>query len=332
MNNSTLLLKDKVLIVEDDKAIRESLQDILELKGYDVVTAINGNKGLVAVFKEHPTLVVCDVNMPEMGGFEMLEVLNESMNKEIVPTFLFLTARATSEDIRKGMELGADDYITKPFNTVELLEIIKNKIEKRKKILSIAIVEEQDRISSELHDSIQQLLVASQMGFKSLKKEIETLDNDSRNVFDRSLGFLIEATTEVRNISHEISDRIGVDLKAKIEVLFKQLKEAGEIETHFVYEVVKEINNSEKIELYRIIQEAINNVMKYSLAKNLFLHIELNENGGKIEIKDDGVGFDILTIQKGNGINNMKNRAEKIGANIELESEINKGTTITLTY
>ncbi|OFY94269.1 MAG: hypothetical protein A3K10_12240 [Bacteroidetes bacterium RIFCSPLOWO2_12_FULL_31_6] len=323
---------DKVLIVEDDQAIRESLQDILELRGYDVVTANNGNKGFLAVIKEHPILVICDVNMPEMGGFELLKVLNECMDKEIVPTFLFLTARATSADIRKGMELGADDYITKPFDTFNLLEIVKSKIEKRKKILSFAVVEEQNRISGELHDSIQQLLVASQMGFKSVKEDIAVLNQDTQQVFKRSLELLIEATAEVRNISHEISDRKGLDLKAKIEILFKQLKDAGEIETHFEYQVTKEFDNSKKVELLRIIQEAVNNVMKYSLAKNLFLHIESNENGGKIEIKDDGVGFDTSIVQSGNGITNMKNRAEKIGANFELASKIKNGTTIILTY
>ena len=135
MSNENIVQKNKLLIIEDDKAIRESLQDILELKGYDVITAVNGNKGLVAVIKEKPDLVICDVNMPGMNGFELLQGLNDCMEKEIVPPFLFLTARATSEDIRKGMELGADDYLTKPFNPLELLEIVKSKIIKRKKNL-----------------------------------------------------------------------------------------------------------------------------------------------------------------------------------------------------
>lgn len=330
MNNSTILQKDKVLIIEDDKAIRESLHDILELKGYDVITAINGRTGLVAVIKEKPDVVICDVNMPGMNGFELLQSLNDCMDKEIVPPFLFLTARATSSDIRKGMELGADDYITKPFNPLELLEIVKSKIIKRKKILSRAVIEEQERISSELHDCIQQLLIASQMGFKAIKGDIEKLDYDTQKIFGRSLEFLVEATTEVRSVSHEISKKKEVDLKATVELLFKHLKDASEIETYFIYNVNHELDNSKKIEVLKIIQESVNNVLKYSLAKNFFVTIETNINGGKIEIKDDGIGFDETKIEAGNGLKNMKNRAEKIGAKFDLKTKPKKGTAITL--
>lgn len=332
MNNSTMLQKDKVLIIEDDKAIRESLQDILEIKGYHVITAVNGNKGLIAVIKEKPDLVICDVNMPGMNGFELLQGLNDCMEKEIVPPFLFLTARATSEDIRKGMELGADDYLTKPFNPLELLEIVKSKIIKRKKILAHAVIEEQERISSELHDGIQQLLVASQMGFKAVSTEISKLDHDTQNIFGRSLDFLKEAVSEVRNISHGMLEKKEVDLKAKIELLFKQLKDAGEIETYFIYNVNHELDNQKKIEILKIIQESVNNVLKYSLAKKLSVTIETNINSGKIQIKDDGIGFDETKVKLGNGLINMKKRAEKIGACLDLETKPNKGTTITLVW
>lgn len=332
MSNENIVQKNKVLIIEDDKAIRESLQDILEIKGYHVIAAINGNKGLVAVIKEKPDLVICDVNMPKMNGFELLQGLNDCMEKEIVPPFLFLTARATSEDIRKGMELGADDYLTKPFNPLELLDIVKSKIIKRKKILSHAVVEEQERISSELHDGIQQLLVASQMGFKVIAAEIAKLDYDTQNIFGRSLDFLREATTEVRTISHEILEKKEVDLKSKIELLFKHLKDAGKIETYFVYNVNNELDNPKKIEILKIIQESVNNVLKYSLAKNLSVTIETNVNEGKIQIKDDGIGFDETKVEAGNGLINMKKRAEKIGAYFDLETEPKKGTTITLVW
>lgn len=330
MDNENINQKVTLLIVEDDKAIRESLQDILELTGYDVITAINGRKGLVAVLKDKPTLVICDVNMPLMGGFELLRSLSECMEKELVPPFLFLTARATLADIRKGMELGADDYITKPFKTAELLEAIHSKIEKRKKILSFAVVNEQNRISGELHDSIQQLLVASQMGFKSIKEEIGTLDHDTQDIFERSLDFLKEATTEVRNLSHGIGKEKEIDLKAKIENLFNQLEDAGELDTQFIYNVTNEFDNVKKIELLRIIQEAVTNVMKYAHAEKISLLIESTNSGSKIEIKDDGVGFDILNVKEGHGISNMTKRAETIGFSFDIETNSKKGTTISL--
>ncbi len=331
MSNLNLCTKEKLLIVEDDMAIRESLQDILEMKGYDVITAVNGKEGLMAVLQNNPTMVICDVNMPYMSGFELLESLNDCMDKELVPPFLFLTARVTNEDIRKGMSLGADDYMTKPFDIQALTETIKAKIEKRKKIMSHAVVEEQGRISSELHDNIQQLLVAAQMGFKSLKNELGVLDKDVQSTFERSLGFLIEATAEVRNVSHQIANTHEIDLKLKIENIFKQLNDTGIIKTHLSYQVEQDFKTAQKSELFRIVQETISNVLKYANAKNLFVTIESTNQSFKIQIKDDGVGFNPEKIAlHGNGLNNMRKRAEKMGWRFNINSKLNKGTIILI--
>ena len=146
--------KENILIIEDDLAIRESLKEILELKGYEVNTAKNGQEGLSAIVRENTTLVICDVNMPIMGGFELLKKLNDSMKKEVIPPFLFLTARVANSDMRIGMKLGADDYMTKPFNSIDLLNNVALKIKKRKRIQSVCIAEEQNRISRFIGDEL----------------------------------------------------------------------------------------------------------------------------------------------------------------------------------
>lgn len=124
----------KILIVEDDAGIRETLKDILELSGYAVFTAVNGKEGFKGIMASEPDLVICDVNMPELNGYELLGALNQRMSEELLPTFIFLTAKVDQQDIRQGMNLGADDYVTKPFDHNELLNVIKLRLDKREKL------------------------------------------------------------------------------------------------------------------------------------------------------------------------------------------------------
>ena len=126
---------EKILIVEDDSDIRESLQVILELSGYHITTANNGKEGYAAIMEDCPDMVICDVNMPELDGFELLGAINQRLKDEIIPPFLFLTAKVEPQDIRQGMSLGADDYILKPFDHTLILEIVRMRLDKRKKLI-----------------------------------------------------------------------------------------------------------------------------------------------------------------------------------------------------
>ncbi len=127
-----------ILIVEDDSGIRDSLKDILEFSGYSVITASNGKEGFNEIINAKPNLVICDVNMPELNGYELLGALSQRLSSELLPPFIFLTAKVDIEDIRQGMNLGADDYVTKPFKHNELLGIIKMRLEKREKLAQIS--------------------------------------------------------------------------------------------------------------------------------------------------------------------------------------------------
>ncbi len=127
---------DKILVVEDEENIRETLQDILELSGFEVSTASNGKIGYDMILSERPDLVLCDINMPELDGFSLLEALSNRLKDEIMPAFLFITAKVETKEIRHGMDLGADDYILKPFNNSQIIKIIQLRLEKRKKMLN----------------------------------------------------------------------------------------------------------------------------------------------------------------------------------------------------
>ncbi len=126
---------EQILVVEDELAIRETIQDILELAGFKVLTACNGKEGYDVIMDSHPDLVLCDVNMPKLGGFELLEAINQRLKDKIIPPFLFLTAKVETEDFRYGMSLGAEDYIFKPFEANDILQAVRLRIDKRKNLL-----------------------------------------------------------------------------------------------------------------------------------------------------------------------------------------------------
>jgi DNA-binding response OmpR family regulator len=119
----------KILIIEDNPDIRENTAEILALANYQTLTAENGKIGIETAQREKPDLIICDIMMPELDGFGVLHVLNKDPDLADVP-FIFLTAKGERNDIRKGMESGADDYLTKPFDDTELLNAIETRLRK----------------------------------------------------------------------------------------------------------------------------------------------------------------------------------------------------------
>ncbi|MEO5684850.1 MAG: response regulator [Chitinophagaceae bacterium] len=118
-----------VLVIEDNKDIRENITEILDLAGYKTFSAENGKLGVELAFKEKPDIIVCDIMMPVLDGYGVLHLLRKNADTLNTP-FIFLTAKIDRTDFRKGMEMGADDYITKPFAEIELLNAIEIRLKK----------------------------------------------------------------------------------------------------------------------------------------------------------------------------------------------------------
>ncbi len=120
----------KILLIEDNLEIRENTSEILLLANYKVLTAENGKIGVELAQRELPDLIVCDIMMPELDGYGVLHILNKKPETVNIP-FIFLTAKTERNDIRRGMNLGADDYLTKPFNDTDLLNAIETRLQKQ---------------------------------------------------------------------------------------------------------------------------------------------------------------------------------------------------------
>ena len=119
-----------ILLIEDNTDVLETTKEILELADYTVLTALEGKTGVELAKNEKPDLIICDIMMPELDGYGVLNILGKNPNTSSIP-FIFLTAKTDKNDIRKGMNLGADDYITKPFEETELLDAVEMRLKRR---------------------------------------------------------------------------------------------------------------------------------------------------------------------------------------------------------
>jgi DNA-binding response OmpR family regulator len=123
----------KLLLIEDDQIMRENTAEILELSNFKVEVAENGKVGVKKAKEFNPDLIVCDIMMPELDGYGVLHMLSRDPSTSTIP-FIFLTAKAEKSDIRRGMELGADDYLTKPFEEMDLLNAIDARLKRHEKV------------------------------------------------------------------------------------------------------------------------------------------------------------------------------------------------------
>ena len=119
----------KILLIEDNIDVRENTAEILILANYEVITAKNGKEGVELALSAKPDLIICDIMMPTLDGYGVLHMLSKNSETATIP-FIFLTAKAERSELRKGMDMGADDYLTKPFDSTDLLSAIESRLRK----------------------------------------------------------------------------------------------------------------------------------------------------------------------------------------------------------
>ncbi|HEY0031286.1 MAG TPA: response regulator [Bacteroidia bacterium] len=150
-------MNNTILLIEDNADMRENINRLLELSGYRILIANNGKEGIELARKHKPDLILCDIVMPDLDGYGVLHAL-ENIPEMIGIPFIFLTAKMETEDFRRGMDLGADDYLTKPFSGDDLLKMVGTRLKKRR-----MIKETFENSFKELND-----LIHSENAFKGL--------------------------------------------------------------------------------------------------------------------------------------------------------------------
>lgn len=190
-----------VLIIEDEPHMRQNIAKFLKLEGYRVLEAPNGRIGVEMAGVHSPDIILCDITMPDMDGFTALTIIRGTPSLNTVP-FIFLTARGDASDVRAGMNLGADDYLPKPFTTTDLLHAIEARI---------------NRVKS-LHEGAQPSFDSATPLEEKLNltpSEAEVLLWMAQGKSNADIAAIVESTVAtVKKHAQHIFDKLGVDNRA----------------------------------------------------------------------------------------------------------------------
>lgn len=189
-----------VLVIDDEPDILENVVDLLTVQGYDVISASTPTAGLDLARTHRPDLIVCDVMMPERSGHEVLQAVRQMDGLETTP-FIFLTARSTPDDMREGMTLGADDYLTKPFQAADLLEAVEARLSRHRVFIrqrEERLEELRRNMSTALPHEVRTPLAAIQGYAELLKQDWDGLSAaDGRAMLDD----ILEATDRLKRLT-----------------------------------------------------------------------------------------------------------------------------------
>ncbi|MGA1622823.1 MAG: response regulator transcription factor [Synechocystis sp.] len=208
---------EKILVIEDESAVRDNIAEILELAQYEVITAADGVKGLELIRQQTPDLIICDVMMPQMDGFEVLETLQSDPDLAAIPLIL-LTAMADLQNLREGMDLGADDYLTKPFDLNELLISVSSRLRKRN-FINQQIEKEKIHVKS-----LNNLVKTQIKTVYEIEKSLTIKDKFIAKLIEKHQGLIVELEHTLANLrQHPQSSEYG-NLLIPLETHLQQQK------------------------------------------------------------------------------------------------------------
>ncbi len=308
----------KILVIEDQESLRQNISDLLTLEDFKVLVAENGLVGVEAAESEIPDLIICDVMMPELDGYGVLEKMRQNPTLSTIP-FIFLTAKASSLDFRRGMELGADDYVTKPFTSKELLGAIKSKLKKQ-----VAINKSSQKKLDDLCNNIASSLPHEMrtplngiLGFSEiLKQEAEFLsvseiqemaqgiNQSGQRLFKLIQKFLLYTELEIiykdpqriKSLQNHVTQFPNLSLKKLI--IEKAKYEERKIDLQLNLPVSCEVKIC-STRLLIIIEELLDNAFKFSPADRMVRVIgELKKSTFNLSFIDYGRGMTINQIRE----------------------------------
>ncbi len=354
----------KILVIEDEQAVRENLLDLLDAEDFEVFGASDGKAGVELAKAHLPDLVICDVMMPELDGFGVLTALRATQETATIP-FMFLTARTDKSDLRQGMSLGADDYLTKPFTQTELLEAISGRFKKQ-----AAIKQQQEQKLEQLRSSItlslplelrsplnnivgfSQLLIdeADSLERQEIKEISKTIHKSSQRLERLIQNFLLYAELELiatnpERIQALRNSQVSSAASVIEPIIIRQAKWVDR-EADLQLQLQDSSVQIAKARLEKIAEELIDNAFKYSPAGTPVRVVgAFVEETYALSITDCGRGMTAAQIaeigayqqferklyeQKGSGLGLIiaKRLAQLLGGELTIESIPDTQTTI----
>jgi two-component system, sensor histidine kinase and response regulator len=300
----------KILVIEDEDNIRDILIEILEAENFEVIEAADGQRGLKVAQEALPDLIICDIMMPELDGYEVLNQLRQNSATETIP-FIFLTAKTAEDDRRQGMTLGADDYLTKPFTRDQLLTAIAARVKKQ-----LSFNRQSQQKLNELRSNILHAL--PQNGILGLSRilsdtydltdreealeMLEEIYTSGERLYRLTQNFLLYAEMELIAIDPERveamrrNDSKTPTQKLITDVAIQKAQQAKrEADLHLdCQEVIVQIP---EVKLKKILEEIIDNAFKFSSA-NTPVHIisTFKDNTCAVSLIDQGRGMTAAQI------------------------------------
>ena len=350
----------KILIVEDTLTIREEIHDVLVMEGYTVFEAENGSIGFEIALKKYPDLIISDILMPKLNGFEMYKKLQNNKTTKLIP-LIFLSAKAEKSDIRAGMNLGAEDYLTKPIDVEDLLNTVKIKIDK-KLLLAQETIDKTTTISAILQQQKKELDNYAQLISHELKTPLRNISDiliwireelahpiSSENSINsiellekkvERMELLLTKLEQYKNIRSSSFKKNKINLNTIAKKVIAKLQ----VPSHIKIEIKNKLPTlfADEIMLEKVFEILIQNALDHIDKKKglILLACETTEEDYLFSIKDNGIGiktkyhekiFEMFqTIDSNNstgiGLSIVKKIISYNNGEVKVESKTNKET------
>jgi Osmosensitive K+ channel histidine kinase len=297
----------KILVIENEELIRESILELLEIEEFETLSAENGKIGLQVAQKSNPDLILCDVVMPEMDGHGVLEALRKAPETKMIP-FIFLTSKADKLDLRKGMEMGADDYLIKPFTPKELLKAIATQLEKKASVQKFSqqkLDELRNNITHslphELRTPLNGILASTEllldeldsMETNEIREIVEQISLSGKRLYRLTMNFLLYAeleliATDPKKIASLRQDKTRSSQIVITEKVMSQVQEEKREADLFLNLQNVAIAMAE-MRVEKLVEELVDNAMKFSaIGQPIEINGFVKDNQFVLSVKNSG--------------------------------------------
>ncbi|NPD84248.1 response regulator [Lentimicrobium sp. L6] len=358
----------KILVIEDTENVRENIIEILETEDYEVHGAENGRIGLEVAANIQPDLVLCDIMMPEMDGYETLKQMRENVSTSTTP-FIFLTAKNTRQDQRAGMELGADDYIPKPFTMEELLGAVSMRLKRSEEFIQKS-EEKLNELTKNMGTPITEVInepLKAIVGFsKMLMTEYSNMEKFEMAEFNQLIykaGMKLNSIVGKSFLYYQL-EALALDKIKMAEKMKESSLNIKSLAENRVAEVANDMRRTDDIIIsledtnlqvpadyfLAVITEIVENAFLYS-PKRTAVRVIGGKDGDQyiITVRDEGLGMTQEQISKigayqkfqddlegksgvGLGLNNSKKVVELFGGSFLIKSSLGMDTTVRFSF
>lgn len=359
---------EKILIIEDEEPLRNRLFRTIELEGYHPISAPGGVEGVKMAKSNLPDLIICDIMMPDMDGYGVYDELKKNADTATIP-FIFLTAKVEKSDIREGMNLGADDYITKPFDIEDLMTSIKVRLDKKKTSDEIS-KQKLEEVKMNLSLSLPYELITPLINILGTSEQLKTgygsmNDFTVREMLDHihrsgkklqrhmenyllyvRLEVIANDPEEIKKLQSETVEDIKTTLQTHINLWLTSKDRKKDVTLDLED---SKINLSVNLKhLRKIVEEILDNSIRYSVSgtpirlksfreNNLYYIQVTNQGEGMSEEQIESIGnyevmknLDFENNTRGFGLDIVKRLLQIYGGDFKIESQKGKDTTIKI--